>query len=42
MTAAELITLLDGRVTDDTESLLAVQEIIDTEGVDAATYYWLH
>ena len=42
MTAAELIALLDGRATDDTESLLVVQEIIDTEGVDAAMYYWLH
>lgn len=42
MKASEIIALLDGRATDDVESLLSVQEIIDTQGVDATTEYWLH
>lgn len=42
MIATELIEQLDGRLTDDPESLLTVQEIIDEKGIEAAEYYWLH
>ncbi len=42
MTAAQLIEELDGRASDDAEVLAEVQRIIDTEGIEAARYYWLH
>lgn len=42
MGAAELIALLDGRATGGQEALNILQRIIDEQGIDAATYYWLH
>lgn len=42
MTASELIALLDGRATDDAETLAELQRIIDWQGIDAAIEYWLH
>ena len=42
MKASELIALLDGRAADDAEAIAELQRVIDEQGIDAATNYWLH